>query len=926
MAPKPLIPIEKMPKKRSVFALFFWFSLAGIGAISASLSGMYLYLSPKLPEVETLRETKFQIPLRIYTKDGKLIGEFGEKRRSPITYEQIPETFEHAILAAEDDRFYSHNGVDIKGLMRAASQILQTGEIQGGGSTITMQVARNFFLNRKQVFTRKFNEILLSLQIEKELTKEEILTLYINKIYLGNRAYGFQAAAQIYYGKDIGELSLAQYAMIAGLPKAPSAFNPVVNPSRALIRRNWILGRMLELGYIDNERYESAISEPVVAKNHGTTLDLYAPYIAEMARKEMLDRFGLDAYTDGYEVYLTIDSTLQMSAQKAIVNGLNNYDQRHGYRGPEASLPTKSTAPWSQVNDPTLLPESYKFSQQNAEVALTDEPLANDETASELETIKNDFKLDLTTGISSIFDRSLWLERLKDIPIFADQQPAAVVSVHNNGITVLLKNDEIIAIARENGLNKVRRFVSENYAAEPYKTLEEFLKPGDVVRVYEKQGQWFFSQIPSAQGALVALDPNNGAIRALVGGYDFNQSHFNRVTQATRQPGSNFKPFVYTAALENGFTPASIVNDAPIVFDDTSLENTWRPENSSGKFYGPTRLRTALYNSRNLVSIRVLRSIGIDTAINAMDRFGFDKNELPRDLSLALGSHALTPIQVATGYASFANGGFKVSPFLIERITNAESEITFEALPETACNEKCQQDSRLQTLTSLAEAELEAELKALESSDDISPEALLNNLNASDTASENQNDIDENTTDTDESIAIVEAQPTFLPRAERVMSPQVNYLINSMLRDVIKRGTGRKALSLKRSDLAGKTGTTNGPTDAWFSGYNSKIVATTWVGFDQNQLLGLREFGGSAALPIWIEFMQTALKGVPEDNLLQPDGIVSVKIDPETGLRARPGDPDAIFEMFREENTPELVDDTQNGDEDIPSHIAEELF
>lgn len=865
-----------------------------------SFAAVYLYLAPKLPEVETLKETKFQIPLRVYTNDGELIGEFGEKRRSPISFSEIPQSYIDAILSAEDDRFYSHNGVDLKGLLRAASQILQTGEIQGGGSTITMQVARNFFLSREQVFTRKFNEILLALQIERELTKNEILTLYINKIYLGNRAYGIQAAAQVYYGKNIDELNLAQIAMIAGLPKAPSAYNPLANPARAIIRRDWILSRMLELGHIDQPTYEAAVAEPITAKNHGSVVSVDAPYVAEMARAEMIQKFGLAAYTEGYRAYVTVDSKLQTSAQKAVINGLEAYDERHGFRGVELTLPTQEIIT-EQVEVTIAAPEtSSPDTSSNAPDATASDAVIAAEVAAQTET--HEFRV-------AVYDPSVWADTLQSIPVYADRIPAAITRVGQEQLQVLLAGGEQLVLAISQGFDEVRPFLSENRRGATYKTLTEFLKPGDVIRLKPIGDEWRFTQIPNAQGALVSMDPSNGAIRALVGGYDFRQSHFNRALQAARQPGSNFKPFIYSIALEQGFTPASIINDAPIVFDDDSLEDTWRPENSSGKFYGPTRLREALYNSRNLVSIRVLRSLGIDNTIEQLARFGFDTKSMPRDLSLALGSYALTPLKLATGYAVLANGGYQVQSYLLDRVILGEDEISFQARPVTVCDDQCQAQRQRDSLTAQALEEL----------------ALLN-ADVAQPADQSEAIALEETPLTDVQTDYDDAEPEQepLPSAKRVMEPEVNYLINSMLRDVIERGTGKKAKSLKRSDLAGKTGTTNGPTDAWFSGFNQSLVTTTWVGFDQNQLLGTREYGGSAALPIWIDYMAEALDGVPEDDLRQPNGIVSVKINPETGERARPGDPDAIFEVFRQEYAPQM--DLEQTDDTRLNESIEELF
>lgn len=848
-----------MTKRHIYLAWTFWLSLAAASGIVALFAGITLYLSPKLPEVETLRQVKLQTPLRVYSNDGLLIGEFGEKRRNPITIEQVPQAFIDAILAAEDDRFYSHPGVDIKGLLRAASQLLQSGKIQTGGSTITMQVARNFFLTREQVFSRKFNEILLALQIEGKLTKNEILELYTNKIYLGNRAYGIEAAARVYYGKSIEELSLAQLAMIAGLPKAPSAYNPIVNPDRALIRRNWILGRMLHLGRIDAAQHNNAVKEAVTAAYHGSQLDLYAPYIAEMARKEAVDLLGPSAYTDGFRIYTTVDAKLQDRAQQAVIDGLTTYDKRHGYRGPEATLAFPQIEA-THRNDATIQP-------------LTTQELPLEQ----------------------------WQSALKNYKTIGGLMAAVVTQVNPDSIDLLASDGTLANIPWENGLSSARAYITENSRGPSPNRAADLLSVGDVIRVTHKENGWHLAQTPAAQAALVALNPKNGAIKALVGGFDFNQSNFNRATQAERQPGSNFKPFIYTAALENGMTPASIINDAPIVFDDASLEGTWRPENSSGKFFGPTRLRQALYKSRNLVSIRILRSMGPNQAIQGMSRYGFDEDALPHDLSLALGSYALTPLQVATGYTVFANGGFKVEPYLIDRIENVDGEIITQTLPATACP-ICERETLVtQSSASASESTIDAlptepDLAALES-------AMAAEL-AEHTARSGQLDAIESQLDSTEN------HKQELPRAPRVMSEQVAYLIDDILRDVIKKGTGRKAKALGRKDLAGKTGTTNGPKDAWFSGYNEHIVATTWLGFDQNYALGRREYGGTSALPIWIDFMETALDGVPEKPRRLPDGLTSVRIDPTTGKRARADQSNAIFEIFRRENVPDFATDT----------------
>ncbi|WP_193165821.1 penicillin-binding protein 1A [Microbulbifer hainanensis] len=850
-------------KARNRLLSLLWLGLAGAAAAAMALSSIYMYLKPGLPSVDSLRDIRLQTPLRVYSRDMKLIGEFGEKRRNPITIDHTPELFVKAILAAEDAGFYSHNGVSIKGLMRAASQILQTGSIQSGGSTLTMQVARNFFLSREQRFVRKFNEILLSLQIERELSKDDILELYINKIFLGNRAYGFQAAAHVYYGRDINELNLAQWAMMAGLPKAPSTYNPIANPTRALLRRNWILKRMLELGFIGQDDYKNSITAPVTASYHGRDLDMDAPYIAEMARKEAVELFGDAAYTDGYQVITTVDSKLQKAALEAMQHGLETYDARHGYRGPEQRL------------DPALMQD-------------------------------NDQLVDL----------------LNEIPVLGGLEPAVVTAVEPHRLQVQLRDRRVVEVQWENGLDSIRPYLSENARGPRLKSADEMFAPGDVIRLRrvevtpgEKEAadnaddavadgetaapdpfadpgdpappvsepqvreEWHLAQVPAAQGALVSLNPDDGAIRALVGGYDFRQSHFNRVTQAARQPGSNFKPFIYSSAIEKGYTAASIINDAPIIFEETNLQDVWRPENDSGKFLGPIRLRRALYLSRNLVSIRLLQAIGIDYALDFVQRFGFERSKLARNLTIALGSSALTPLEIARGYAAFANGGYRVEPYLVDKVLDVNGKNIYEALPLTVCHDCPEPGDEAQVSSeplNLEDAQMEAKAVAA-NEEPIELRSLQVNPVQDDAASEAR------------------------PRAPRAISAETAYIMDSILKDVIKKGTGKRALVMKRGDIAGKTGTTNGPRDAWFSGYSPYLATSAWVGFDSNGELGKNEYGGSAALPIWIDFMSAALKGLPERHLPQPDDIVTVRIDPRTGRRTSSG---GMFEIFRADHVP----------------------
>ncbi|WP_443218220.1 penicillin-binding protein 1A [Pseudomonas sp. Gutcm_11s] len=771
---------------------FFWWScVAAFCGLVLSFSGAFLYLSPGLPSVESLRSIQLQIPLRVYSTDGKLIAEFGEMRRSPIRFDDIPQDFIRALLAAEDDNFANHYGVDFTSLMRAATQLLASGHIQTGGSTITMQVAKNFFLTNERSFSRKINEILLALQIERELSKNEILELYVNKIYLGNRAYGVEAAAQVYYGKSIRDLSLGQLAMIAGLPKAPSRYNPLVNPQRSKERRDWILGRMLKLGAIDQARYQAAMAEPIDARHHVQPIELNAPYIAEMARAEMVGRYGSDAYTEGFRVTTSVPSSLQDAANRSLHDGLIAYDQRHGFRGPETRLP----------------------------------------------------------GLT----REAWQQELAKHKSIGGLQPAIVTQVEKSGIMVLLRSGEEQPVAWDS-MKWARPFLNTNSLGPRPQSPADVAQIGDLVRVEAdaENGTLLFRQIPAAQSALVSLDPQNGAIRALVGGFSFEQSNYNRAAQAKRQPGSSFKPFIYSAALDAGFTASSLVNDAPIVFQEAGMEEAWRPKNDNNTFLGPIRLREALYKSRNLVSIRLLQTIGIDYTLDYISTFGFNRQELPRNLSLALGTAGLTPLEIAGGWSAFANGGRKIQPYLIERIDSRDGKPLFIANPPRTPES----------------AQLVEEQNA----------ALL---------------IEEPNAETQQPVL-----------AEQIIDERTAYIMTSMLQDVIKRGTGRRALSMGRGDLAGKTGTTNESKDSWFSGYNADYMTTVWVGFDQPESLGRHEYGGTVALPIWMSYMGEALKDKPDHLPPEPAGLLSLRVDPVSGRAASPGTPDAYFELFKSEDSP----------------------
>ncbi|WP_430460409.1 penicillin-binding protein 1A [Thalassolituus sp. LLYu03] len=818
---------------------------AGSGAV---ILAIYLFLAPTLPDTEELKNVELQTPLRVYTEDGRLISEFGEKRRSPLTYEETPKQFINALLASEDDSFFEHFGIDLKGLARAVFELMRTGRKKSGGSTITMQVAKNYYLSSEKTFARKFTEIMLALKIEQALTKEEILELYINKIYLGKRAYGIEAAAQVYYGKSIKELNLAQLAMIAGLPQAPSAANPINNPQRAMDRRNYVLARMRTLDMISGEEFEEAARAPVTARYHGAVSEISAPYIAEMVRRDMVERFGEEAYTAGYSVYTTVNSVRQLAANRALQAGILKYDRDHGYRAPKPSVaPVMLDVP----SDPSL-----KEWQDKADASRD---------------------IDWAQTLDD------WSEVLREQEELGLIAPAIVTKIEKTGVWFLRDGAEFWLPM--SGILWAKPYVDVNIVGKEPTQPSAVLTVGQQIWIEDTKEGPVLAQLPEVEGALVSMKPDDGAIQALVGGFSPSSNQFNRVIQADRQPGSAFKPFIYSAALANGFTPASIINDAPVVFEDASLESTWRPENHNGKFYGPTRLREALYRSQNLVSIRILKQIGPSTAVKYVEPFGFPRSKLNADLSLALGASAVSPMELATGYCALANGGFAVKPYLIHRIEDNSRNILFSADPVAVCH-ACEEAK---------------ERAALAAASGQLPDA-------------------------DDEIAapVVAEAPT--NEAPRIMDKRTHFLMISMLKDVVRLGTGQRALALNRDDLAGKTGTTNDQKDAWFSGFSPDLVTTVWIGFDQPQTLGKWAFGSNTALPVWVDYMGDALKGVPQHPFEQPDGIVSVRIDPATGLLARPGQTDAIFEYFREEDVPhEFAGSNTAGDSELESSGQSEV-
>ncbi|MEM7466397.1 MAG: penicillin-binding protein 1A [Pseudomonadota bacterium] len=806
--------------------LSFYLLLAASLITILALGGVMWYVVPNLPQTTDLSDAHLQTPMRVFTRDGQLIAEFGEKRRHPVAIADVPLVMKQAFLAAEDDRFYQHPGVDWIAIVRAALDLLQSGSKRQGGSTITMQVARNFFLSPEKTYERKLKEIVLALKIERELSKDEILELYLNKIFLGHRSYGVGAASLVYYGKPLEELSLAQHAMIAGLPKAPSKTNPVSSPEAAKDRRRYVLSRMLKLGFINESQFAEAVEQPITASVHGQKTDVSAQYVAEMVRAYMQEKYPDDLYTAGYQVYTTIDGRMQTAANNALQKALINFSERHGYRGPEQ------------------------------QISLDDEN---------------------STDPSSLLQGYIDIGGLK---------PAIVVEVAEQQVTVVTKEEQKKIIPWE-GLRWAKAHKAQDSTGPTPKTSADILQVGDVIRLQwiaplpedqvkkttseaEKQGYWRLAQIPEVEGALVSLASQNGAIESLVGGFDFYKSKFNRVIQAQRQPGSNFKPFVYSAALEHGFTAASFINDAPIVFDAPGLEEAaWRPENYSGKYFGPTRLRVALTKSRNLVSIRLLRAIGIDNAVQHAEKFGIDVDRVPRNLSLSLGSGEITPLELVRAYAVLSNGGYLVEPFFVDRVTDKFGEEIFAASPPTVCDQ------------------------CLEFGEPASADTLNNEIS------------------TIGSAEITAAEPMIdesriaNPVAQRTVSADNVWVISSILRDVITSGTGRRALSLKRKDIAGKTGTTNDQKDAWFSGFNARTVTTAWVGFDDSISLGRRETGARAALPMWIDYMREALKDTPELVPNKPPGLITLRIDPTTGMPASVNNKNAIYESFREGDQPQ---------------------
>ena len=868
--------------------------ILGVGTIF----GFYYYVKPELPDVATLRDVELQTPMQVFSQDGKLISQFGEKRRNPVKYEDIPQHLIEALIATEDSRFYDHPGIDPIGITRAALVVAMSGSAKQGASTITQQLARNFFLSNEKKIMRKIKEIFIAIHIEQLLSKEEILELYVNKIFLGHRSYGFGAAGRVYFGKDLSDLTLSELATLAGMPKAPSTMNPIYSLERATNRRNVVLMRMLDERYITQEEYDEARAEELTSKYHGAEIKLSAPYVAEVARAWMVKRYGENAYTSGMKVYTTIDSKLQKAANRAAINNLLAYDERHGYRGAEKVL-------W-QAEQPT-------------------------------------------------WDQEQIIKHLKSQPTYGALLPAVVIAVSDKTVTAWVKNKGEVTIEWSN-MNWARKFLTDERQGSAPKKAQDILAQGEQIwvrRVDDNaagsseeaevetdiateeeaseavQAIWRLSQVPNANTAFVAMNPDNGAVLSMVGGFNFVHNKFNRATQSVRQVGSGIKPFIYSAAVDKGLTLASLINDAPINKWDKSQGTAWRPKNSPPTYVGPTRLRIGLAQSKNVMAVRVLREVGLDDTRNYLTRFGFDIDEVPRSETIALGAGSLTPMKVAQGYSVFANGGYYVEPFYISHVETPFGEIEFEAQPKVVCHQDCQSQ------TDLAEQSLPALTQNPSDTVDVATTELPTGSIADEF---NEQD--------------VLAEPQFAPQ---VISEQTAFIVREMMYSNIWgggnwregtgwNGTGWRAQPLKRRDIGGKTGTTNDSKDTWYSGYGPGLVATVWVGFDNhNRKLGRTkannnlgkgqttgaEAGAKTAQPAWVDFMGAALADVPAQRKSLPENIVRVRIDRETGLLTNKSDGSSMFEYFLKGTEPtEFINETLRNDiySTSTGEAEEELF
>ena len=809
----------------------FWSSIAVTAFGILTTLTVYLYLKPDLPEISLVNQSQLQIPLKIYTSDGVLIGEFGEKKRRPISFDDIPDNLKNAFLAAEDDGFFRHQGISYTGILRSFIRCIGPNGCFGGGGTISMQVVRGYVLTRDQTVIRKLKEILLAYQLESSASKNEIFELYVNSIFLGNRSYGIESAADTYFGKTSQELSLAESALIASLAQLPSRVNPIKAPERTKSRRNWILGRMLKLRYISNEDYVLAIAEPVNISKNIKSYDLDSRHLAELIRQEIINRYGLKAYTEGWEVYSTIDSKLQTKAIASISERLSEYDKRHG---------------WRQKNNYL---DIFSIEDLNSLLNLDYSPLTDGLAES------FDFTSDVDTLIERVrdaFDSNTFIHSHKR---------GIVIDVNEDNFIYLSEDLKVLSIDWDEELYKwARRYISINSRGAIPQNFYDLIKPGDFIYLKSINDAIILDQIPLAEAALISIDPKTGSISSYVGGSSFNDGLFDRVRLSFPQTGSSFKPFVYAAAFANNYNPSSLINDAPIIFNDENLESFWRPENYTGKFYGPTRLREGLVQSLNIVSIKLLRELGISKANNYISKFGFERNRLPNDLSLALGSGNFSPAEVARSYGVLANDGYLVDLYYVSKILDRNGNDIFTHKDITE-EQEIDVTSNMTAFPWLNTLELEAK----------KPYSLLNNV----------------------------------PNKNRIIDERVTHIVKDILKEHTRRGsTGRKTGILKRSDIAGKTGTTNDAKSTWFSGFHEDLVTTVWVGTDDFTSLGDNEYGSSIALPIWVDYMSLALDSLPESKITIPSGISYVKVNKSTGEIANPSDKNTYFELFLNENIP----------------------
>lgn len=857
----------RRPRWRRWLVMLTGLSLCGTLGIAAGIIGAWFYVVPGLPAAETIRDIPLQIPLRIFSRDGRLIEEVGERRRIIVTFDELPPHVVNAFVAAEDSRFFSHPGVDPIGIGRALVNYVRSGSRGQGGSTITQQLARDYFLTRERLFSRKLREAFLAWKIEQEFSKQEIMALFVNKMFFGQRAYGVAAAAQVYFGKPLSNISVSEAAILAGVLPAPSFYNPVRSAGNARIRRDYVLGRMLDLGFVDQSEYRVAMEEPVMSQLHGTATELSAPYVAEMVRREMLERYGEDTYSAGYRVVTTLDSRMQNSATYALKNGLLEFTRRRGYRGPIDRIdfdPALHERPFTEWPEETQLALDGYSKPGGLLVAL--------------------------------------VTRLRD----------------DNGADIVLE-DGSRNVLPWHGISWARPYIDGQSRGPVPTSVGQVLNPGDIVHIMPIQaGGYALAQAPRVQGAIVSLDPKDGAITSLAGGFDFSISKYNRANQASRQPGSSFKPFIYSAALEHGNTAATLLLDAPVVINSSELEAVWRPVNYTGRFYGEQRMREALVRSMNLASVRLLlNNTGIGNTLRHLEPFGFGPATLIRNGSLALGGGNATPLDMAQAYAVFANGGYAVKPYVIDGIFGPNNEELYRAAPAVVC-ERCQPVEEPPAETIADEVDEFAELGVPGEPDSIatldrSEEAVAGDI--AETGSPEQ-------VERSQELALlnmVEVAETYRPDASeepslyegvnlapRIISAQNAYIVADMMRDVINRGTGRRARVLGRRDLSGKTGTSNDRRDAWFAGFNGDMSSIVWIGYDNYDPLGPGEEGSRTALPVWIEFAKRALQGAPNNQLPMPEGIVTVRISKTSGCPADTRVPpsDAMFEIFRVGHVP----------------------